>query len=44
VLGTIAGDDTIFVAPTGSIPPRRLAAKLAVLFGAQVVSGEDRAH
>ena len=44
VLGTIAGDDTIFVAPTGSIPPRRLAAKLAGLFGAQVGAAEERAH
>ena len=34
VLGTIAGDDTIFVAPAGGLPPRRLAARLAELLGA----------
>jgi transcriptional regulator of arginine metabolism len=34
VLGTIAGDDTIFVAPAGAIRPRRLAARLAELLGA----------
>ncbi len=39
VLGTIAGDDTIFVAPAGAITPRRLAAKLAGLLGAQVGPG-----
>lgn len=32
VLGTIAGDDTIFVAPTASLKPRRLAARLAEMF------------
>jgi transcriptional regulator of arginine metabolism len=31
VLGTIAGDDTIFVAPSGTAGPRRLAARLAEL-------------
>jgi transcriptional regulator of arginine metabolism len=31
VLGTIAGDDTIFVAPSGGLRPRRLAARLAEL-------------
>jgi transcriptional regulator of arginine metabolism len=36
VLGTIAGDDTIFVAPAGTVTPRRLAAKLAGLLGAPV--------
>jgi transcriptional regulator of arginine metabolism len=33
VLGTIAGDDTIFVAPTAALRPRRLAARLAALLG-----------
>jgi transcriptional regulator of arginine metabolism len=32
VLGTIAGDDTIFVAPSAGIGPRRLAAQLGELF------------
>jgi arginine repressor len=32
VLGTIAGDDTIFVAPSASLKPRRLAARLAEMF------------
>jgi transcriptional regulator of arginine metabolism len=31
VLGTLAGDDTIFVAPSGGLPPRRLAARLTEL-------------
>ena len=31
VLGTIAGDDTIFVAPAGAIRPRRLAVRLGEL-------------
>jgi len=44
VLGTIAGDDTIFVAPTGAITPRRLAAKLAGLLGAQVGPGPGGAN
>lgn len=34
VLGTIAGDDTIFVAPSRGLPPRRLAARLSALLGA----------
>jgi transcriptional regulator of arginine metabolism len=33
VLGTIAGDDTIFVAPAGDLRPRRLATRLAELLG-----------
>ena len=33
VLGTIAGDDTIFVAPAGGLRPQRLAARLAELLG-----------
>jgi transcriptional regulator of arginine metabolism len=33
VLGTIAGDDTIFVAPAGDTRPRRLASRLAELLG-----------
>jgi transcriptional regulator of arginine metabolism len=33
VLGTIAGDDTIFVAPAGGLSPRRLAARLADVLG-----------
>ena len=33
VLGTIAGDDTIFVAPAPEIRPRRLAARLAEILG-----------
>jgi transcriptional regulator of arginine metabolism len=33
VLGTIAGDDTIFVAPAGELRPRRLAARLAEILG-----------
>lgn len=39
VLGTIAGDDTIFVAPAGAITPRKLAARLAALLGAPPVAG-----
>lgn len=39
VLGTIAGDDTIFVAPAGALRPRRLAARLGELLGAPVVNG-----
>ncbi len=38
VLGTIAGDDTIFVAPAGALRPRRLASRLAALLG---VDGRD---
>jgi transcriptional regulator of arginine metabolism len=33
VLGTIAGDDTIFVAPAGGVTPKRLAARLAAVLG-----------
>jgi transcriptional regulator of arginine metabolism len=33
VLGTIAGDDTIFVAPADGLRPRRLAIRLAELLG-----------
>ncbi len=33
VLGTIAGDDTIFVAPAGAVRPGRLAARLCELLG-----------
>jgi transcriptional regulator of arginine metabolism len=33
VLGTIAGDDTIFVAPARALHPRRLAARLEALLG-----------
>jgi transcriptional regulator of arginine metabolism len=33
VLGTIAGDDTIFVAPSGGLRPRRLASRLAEILG-----------
>ena len=33
VLGTIAGDDTIFIAPAGDLRPRRLAARLSELLG-----------
>jgi transcriptional regulator of arginine metabolism len=36
VLGTIAGDDTIFVAPAGALPPRRLAARLGAVLGLEV--------
>jgi transcriptional regulator of arginine metabolism len=39
VLGTIAGDDTIFVAPAGALPPRRLAARLGALLGLVVPGG-----
>ena len=41
-LGCIAGDDTIFVAPAGSVRPRRLAARLAALLGLD--GGERQAH
>jgi transcriptional regulator of arginine metabolism len=37
VLGTIAGDDTIFVAPSAGLRPRRLAARLAELLGVEHV-------
>jgi transcriptional regulator of arginine metabolism len=39
VLGTIAGDDTIFVAPAGDLRPRRLAARLAELLGTPAALG-----
>jgi transcriptional regulator of arginine metabolism len=45
VLGTIAGDDTVFVAPAGELRPRRLAQRLAELLGAPAPSGDGaRAH
>lgn len=48
VLGTLAGDDTIFVAPSGDLRPRRLAARLAELLGTPAAlgrrAGEARAH
>jgi transcriptional regulator of arginine metabolism len=34
ILGTIAGDDTIFVAPSGELRPKRLASRLAALLRA----------
>jgi transcriptional regulator of arginine metabolism len=39
VLGTIAGDDTIFVAPAGATRPRRLAARLGEVLGLASASG-----
>ena len=46
MLGTIAGDDTIFVAPAGGLSPKRLAARLAEALGtpAALVSGGARTH
>jgi transcriptional regulator of arginine metabolism len=47
VLGTIAGDDTIFVAPSGGLRPRRLATRLAELLGTPSAlsgGGAARAH
>jgi transcriptional regulator of arginine metabolism len=44
VLGTIAGDDTIFVAPAGTTTPRRLAARLASLLGAPGTGSERGAN
>jgi transcriptional regulator of arginine metabolism len=41
VLGTIAGDDTIFVAPAGELRPRRLAIRLAELLGTPRALGEE---
>jgi transcriptional regulator of arginine metabolism len=38
VLGTIAGDDTIFVAPSGELRARKLAVRLADLLAAPVVN------
>ena len=43
VLGTIAGDDTIFVAPAGAARPHRLAARLAELLGAPPALSGPRA-
>jgi transcriptional regulator of arginine metabolism len=43
VLGTIAGDDTIFVAPAGDLRPRRLAARLAALLGTPGALGDGAA-
>jgi transcriptional regulator of arginine metabolism len=40
VLGTIAGDDTIFVAPAGPLRPARLAGRLAELLGAPAAAGQ----
>jgi transcriptional regulator of arginine metabolism len=39
VLGTIAGDDTIFVAPAGTVRPRRLAARLAEVLRVEGATG-----
>lgn len=33
VLGTIAGDDTIFVAPAGNVQPRKLAERIEAVLG-----------
>jgi len=46
VLGTIAGDDTIFVAPAGGVRTRRLAQRLSEVLGAPAVLAEGgaRAH
>jgi transcriptional regulator of arginine metabolism len=45
VLGTIAGDDTIFVAPAGALSPRRLAARLAAVLGvAGTPAAPPRSH
>ncbi len=45
VLGTIAGDDTIFVAPAAGLRPARLAARLAELLGVPAaLDGAARAH
>jgi transcriptional regulator of arginine metabolism len=35
VLGTLAGDDTVFVAPEGALRPRTLAARLGERLGAE---------
>jgi transcriptional regulator of arginine metabolism len=43
VLGTLAGDDTIFVAPAGALRPGRLAERLEALLGVGG-SSEERAH
>ncbi len=39
VLGTIAGDDTIFVAPGAGLRPQRLAVRLAELLGVPEAAG-----
>jgi transcriptional regulator of arginine metabolism len=44
VLGTIAGDDTVFVAPAGELRPRRLAARLGELLGRTAALEAARAH
>ncbi len=47
VLGTIAGDDTIFVAPAGGLRPSRLATRLADILGTPSAlggAGGERAH
>jgi transcriptional regulator of arginine metabolism len=44
VLGTLAGDDTVFVAPSGELRPRRLAARLAGLLGTPAALDGARAH
>jgi transcriptional regulator of arginine metabolism len=47
VLGTIAGDDTIFVAPAKALRPRRLASRLAEILAVASPldgSGGARAH
>jgi transcriptional regulator of arginine metabolism len=43
VLGTIAGDDTIFVAPADAIRTRRLASRLAEVLGVPAAPGGGRA-
>ena len=44
VLGTIAGDDTIFVAPAGAQRPARVAARLAALLEVAPAPAPGRAH
>jgi len=39
VLGTIAGDDTVFVAPAGNLRPPRLAGRLAEMLGVRAALG-----
>ena len=39
VLGTIAGDDTVFVAPEGAVRPRALAARLGARLGEEATGG-----
>jgi len=44
-LGTIAGDDTVFVAPAGDVRARRLAQRLSEVLGATAALAEgSRAH